>query len=191
MENPVNGAQADCSGLTLPRCDDYEAFTLLYRQTAAAVYAYLISLCGCPHLAEDLLQETFLAAFLGWPDFQGRSSLRTWVHVIATNKFRDHCRKGWGKVQMAPEKLEALPAAGPAPPDAAIEKEERLRMHEAILALPPELRATLLLVRFEGLKYREAAAALGTTPATVRMQIHRAHRLLAQSLGEEARDGQG
>lgn len=190
MENQVNGARADCSGLALPRADDHEAFTLLYRQTAAGVHAYLHRLCGCSRLAEDLLQETFLAVFKGLADFQARSSPRTWLYTIATNKFRDHFRNRRGKVEIDPERLELLPSPGPAPLEAAIQREECRRIGEEILALPPELRAALLLVRFEGLKYRQAAEALGTTLATVRMQVHRAHRLLAQTLGEEARDGQ-
>jgi RNA polymerase sigma-70 factor (ECF subfamily) len=176
MEALIRSAETDSGG----------AFTLLYRQTAAAIHAYLYRLCGCPHLTADLLQETFLAAFRGLADFKGHASPRTWLYIIATNKFRDHCRNHSRRAEVAPEKMETLATPGPAPLEAAIQGEERRRIREAILVLAPELRATLLLVRFEGLKYREAAEALGTTTAAVRMQVHRAHRLLAQTLGEEA-----
>jgi len=84
--------------------------------------------------------------------------------------------------------LEQIPHGEPQPLEAAIQREECRRVHEAILALPPELRATLVMVRFEGLKYREAAEVLGTTTATVRMQVHRALRLLAQKLGEASHE---
>lgn len=176
MEALIRSAETDSGG----------SFTHLYRQNAPAIHTYLFRLCGCPHVTEDLLQETFLAAFNGLADFKGNAAPRTWLYVIATNKFRDHCRNRSRKTEVAPETLEALPHPGPAPLEAAIQREERRRIREAILALSPELRATLLLVRFEGLKYREAAEALGTTTAAVRMQVHRAHRLLAQTLGEEA-----
>lgn len=182
MENPVNGVQEDC-GLSLSGSDGHEAFTLLYQQTAPGIHAYLKRLCGCPHLAEDLLQETFLAAFRGLTDFKARSSQRTWLYAIATNRFLDHRRNRWGRVEIDSEKLETMASNGPTPLEAAIRREESRQIREAILALPPELRATLLLVRFEGLKYREAAEVLGTTLATVRMQVHRAHRILAQTLG--------
>jgi RNA polymerase sigma-70 factor (ECF subfamily) len=161
-----------------------EAFSLFYRQTAPDIHAYLRRLCGSPHLAEDLLQETFLAAFRCLADFEGRSSPRTWVHAIATNKFRDYLRNRWGKVDIDSEKLDALPSIEHAPLEAAIQGEECRRTRGAISALPPELRAPLLLVRFEGMKYRDAAQVLGITQATVRMRIHRAHRILAQTLGE-------
>jgi RNA polymerase sigma-70 factor (ECF subfamily) len=183
MENPVNGAQEE-SGLALPLSHDHEAFTLFYRQAAAGIYAYLYRLCGCPHLAEDLLQETFLAVFRGLADFKARSSPRTWLYAIATNKFLDHCRNRWGKVQLDSESIEALPSSGPVPLEELIEKEESRRIHEAILALPPELRTALLLVRFEELKYREAAQILGISLSTVRMRLHRALCILAQTLGE-------
>jgi RNA polymerase sigma-70 factor, ECF subfamily len=183
MENPVNGVREE-SGLSPPRPDDHEAFTLFYRQTAAGIYAFLYRLCGCPHLAEDLLQETFLAVFRGLADFKARSSPRTWLYTIATNKFRDHYRNKWGKVELDSESLAALPSSGPLPLEEAIQREESRRIHEAILALPPTLRTALLLVRFEELKYREAAQILGTTLSTVRMRVHRAHCILAQTLGE-------
>jgi RNA polymerase sigma-70 factor, ECF subfamily len=183
MENPVNGVQEE-SGLAPPRSDDHEAFTLFYRQTAAGIYAYLYRLCGCRYLAEDLLQETFLAVFRGLAGFKARSSPRTWLYAIATNKFRDHCRNRWRKVELDSESLEALPSSWPIPLEEVIQREESRRIHEAILALPPELRAALLLVRFEELKYLEAAQILGTTLSTVRMRVHRAHGILAQTLGE-------
>jgi RNA polymerase sigma-70 factor (ECF subfamily) len=182
MENPVKGMR-EKPGLALPRFDDHEAFTQFYWQTAPGIYAYLHRLCGCPHVAEDLLQETFLAVYKGLADFKGHSSPRTWLYTIATNKFRDHCRNRWGKAELGSEWIEALPSPAPLPLDEVIQREESRRIQEAVLALPLELRTALLLVRFEELKYREAAQILGTTLGTVRMRVHRAHCLLAQALG--------
>jgi RNA polymerase sigma-70 factor (ECF subfamily) len=179
----VNGARAE-SGSPESPSDGREAFTRIYQQTAAGVYACLRRLCGCPDLAEDLLQETFLAVFKGLPGFNGRSSPRTWVYAIAVNKFRDHCRNRWGRVEVDSEKLEAFSSQGPEPLEAVIREEERRRIYESVLALPPELRITLVLVRFEELTYSAAAEILGTTPGTVRMRIHRAHRALAEMLEE-------
>lgn len=183
MEDRANGVQRE-SEFAVPRSDDHEAFTLFYWRTAAGIYAYLHRLCGCPHLAEDLLQETFLAVFRGLADFKGQSSPRTWLYAIATNKFRDHCRNRWGRVELDSESLEALPSPGPLPVEEVIQREESRRICEAVLALPPELRTALLLVRFEEMKYREAAEVLGTTLSTVRMRVHRAHCILAETLGE-------
>lgn len=182
MEKQVNDAREDREPVSTG-CGDPEEFTLLYQRTAAGIYAYLYRLCGCRHLAEDLLQETFLTVFRSMGDFKARSSIRTWVYAIATNKFRDHCRNKRRTVEIDPDILETRPAPGPEPLEAMIRREDSLRVRQAVQTLPPELKATLLLVRFEGLKYREAAEVLGTTQATVRMQVHRAHRILARTLG--------
>jgi DNA-directed RNA polymerase specialized sigma24 family protein len=55
-------------------------------------------------------------------------------------------------------------------------------VRQAVEALPDELRAPLLLVRFEGMKYRQAAEVLGITPDALRMRVHRAHLALVSML---------
>ena len=168
--------------LELLRSRDVDAFGRLYRQVAPGLLAYLQRLSGSREVAEDLLQDTFLAALGSLGGFRGGSSVRTWLYTIATNKFRDHLRNRWGAVDIDSENLLELPCAGDSPLEEAVRKEEWSMVYGAVMGLPPVLRAALLLVAFGGMKYREAAEVLGVTLATVRMRVHRAHGNLVQAL---------
>ena len=156
-----------------------QAFCALYDRHAGSVRDYLLRLTGCPHLAEDLTQEVFLRAYSGLDGFSGRSSFKTWVYQIAINLFRDHLR---ARKPMAEMKAADLTDPQPGAEWRAQRDEEAHKVRSAVAALPQELRETLILVRFEGMKYREAAEALGITIDAVRMRVHRAHLALVTAL---------
>ena len=81
--------------------------------------------------------------------------------------------------------METLPdnAADPQPtPDDVAQRNEQVRrVRDAVDALPPAMRGPLVLVRLEGMKYREAAQVLGISLAALRMRVHRAHLALAEA----------
>lgn len=159
-------------------------FTSFYQQTAPRIYSYLLRLCRKQDLAEELLQETFLAIYKNLHTFDPQqASAKTWAFAIATNKFRDQQRKHWEQ-EINSEGMELQACLKPNPETLASLNQDAQRLRMAILALPPKLRATLLLVRFEGLKYREAAEVLGVSLGTVRMQLHRSLAILKKKLAE-------
>jgi RNA polymerase sigma-70 factor (ECF subfamily) len=161
-----------------------EDFRSLYARYAKPVCFYLQRMTGCPHMAEDLTQEAFLKALRNLDGFRGESSFKTWIFAIATNCCRDHMKKA-NPARPTGEEIAEVPCFRPTPLEMAQRRQEVRRLRQAILALPEELRAPLLLVRFEEMKYREAAAALGLTLETVRMRVHRAHLALARALRTE------
>jgi RNA polymerase sigma-70 factor (ECF subfamily) len=165
-----------------------EAFCGLYERHAGGVHACLLRLTGSPHLAEDLTQETFLHALDGLDKFAGQSSFKTWVYQIAINLWADHRRK---KRPVSNGELASRDAIsdGPTPADLSEQAEEIDRLRRAIAEIPDELRAPLLLVRFEGMRYREAAEALGITLNAVRMRVHRAHLALTAKLSPQMGSG--
>ena len=151
-----------------------EAFCALYERHAGGVRAYLLRMTRSPDLADDLTQEAFLHALNGLAGFSGDCSFKTWVYQIAMNRFRDHLRRK--RPAAGAEWLTSdNPDSALAPDELAQRNEEVQRVRDAVAALPEELRAPLVLVRFEGLKYREAAEVLGITLDAVRMRVHRAH----------------
>ncbi|MFO8031573.1 MAG: RNA polymerase sigma factor [Desulfohalobiaceae bacterium] len=157
-------------------------FTSFYKQMAPRIYTYLLRLCHKQHLAEELLQETFLAIYKSMHTFDPKqASAKTWAFAIATNKFRDQQRKNWEK-EISSELMDLHACHKPSPETLASLNQDAQRLQRAVLALPPKLRATLLLVRFEGLKYREAADVLGVSLGTVRMQLHRSLAILKKNL---------
>ena len=157
------------------------AFCALYERHAGTVRSYLLRLTGRPHLADDLTQDAFLRALNALDRFSGKSTFKTWVFKIAMNLFRDHLRGRRTATGAAPP-VEDSPDRGPGPDELAQRNEDAQRVRDAVAALPEEQRAPLILVRFEGMKYREAAEALGITLGAVRMRVHRAHLALVAGL---------
>lgn len=159
-----------------------DAFTQIYYQTSAGIYAYLRGLCGCPHQAEDLMQTTYYFAYRSFANFKKKSSPRSWLHVIATNTFRDYWRCSVQVQEVGADMLDFVAGGDANALDQIIYRQECRQMKKAVSCLSPELRATWLLVRVKGMKYREAAKILGTSLATVRMQIHRAHHQVVANM---------
>ena len=160
--------------------DRRQAFHVLYERHAGALRCYLLRLARSSHTADDLTQEAFLRALNGLNSFSGNCSFKTWVYCIATNLLKDQLRKqGMPMAELGSHTDSELTPLG-----LAERNEEARRVREAVEALPWELRAPLVLVRLEGMKYREAAEVLGITLEALRMRVHRAYVALAVSLRE-------
>jgi RNA polymerase sigma-70 factor (TIGR02960 family) len=140
--------------------------------------------------AEDVLQETLLAAWTGLAGFQGRSSLRSWLYRIATNRCLNARRDKQRRIPVAP----VPPFEPPEPtrhgevtwlqpyPDALLDPESRYQRKESVrLAfiaglqrLPPRQTAVLLLRDVLAFSTAEVAEMLGTTPVAVKAALQRA-----------------
>lgn len=122
--------------------------------------------------AQDLAQETFLAAIEGSDRFRGESAVSTWLIGILRHRFlkwrrrRRHVPLADDAGMAAPEEV-----AAPSPPDPSA----------AIAGLPEHLRVTLVLFHYEGMDYAAIATALDCPVGTVRSRLHEARsRLRAQ-----------
>ena len=145
---------------------------------------------GSVHEAEDLVQETFLRAWKASSDFQGRSSVRTWLYRIATNvcltnlegRPRRPLPTGLGAPDVGvADPLDSqpeIPWLEPIP-DAAVQVEEketiRLAFVAALQVLPARQRAVLILRDVLRWSAAETAEALDTTVAAVNSALQRAH----------------
>ncbi len=160
------------------RPDDRAAFPAFTQQYGDRIYRFCYRLCGSASDAEDLTQDVFLAAFQGGGRFEGRSSVQTWLYRIALN-----C---WHQSRRTPRfdttDLDGVTQAGP---DLEQAVTDSIALTCALAALPPDLREAFLLVKAEGLKYREAAQVLGIPQGTVQFRVHQASRRLRALLTEE------
>ncbi|MEV7430716.1 MULTISPECIES: sigma-70 family RNA polymerase sigma factor [unclassified Nocardioides] len=172
---------------TDPELSDFPTLTERYQRELLA-HCYRMS--GSVHEAEDLVQETFLRAWKASADFQGRSSVRTWLYRIATNvcltnlegRPRRPLPAGLGTPdQMAGEALETdheIAWLEPVP-DAAVVVAERDSIRLAFVAalqhLPAKQRAVLILRDVLRWSAAEVAEALDTTVAAVNSALQRAH----------------
>ncbi len=148
------------------------------------LYALGLRLCGGPHDAEDLVQDTFLQAWRRWDRFEGRSDPGTWLWTIAARACSRRRRRKAGEpaslkslddvVPFGGGPVATLGDGGESALDGAVRREARERLEEAIAGLPDRYRLPLVLQDALGMAGAEVAAILGLRPGTVRVRIHRA-----------------
>ncbi len=175
----------DLSLLARSAQGDQAAFAALLTRHEAAVLRLARALTDSQAQAEDVVQETFLAAFQHGATFQGGPSARAWLLSIARRAaLRTHRRRAG---EPRPADLQPLDALGQAAgwgdddPEAAVAQHEAHELMRAALdALAPEDREVLLLRDVEGLSGQDAARLLDLPLTTMKMRLHRARlRLMA------------
>jgi RNA polymerase sigma-70 factor, ECF subfamily len=159
------------------RSGDAEAGRRFVGEQYPGIYRYLLYLTGQPELAEDLTQETFLQGWRHLDTFQGRASLKTWLHRIAHREFLAALRRRRAQAPLE-ETLEV------AAPDATAWVES-VALREVIDRLPLEQRAVVLLHYLEGYSSSEIARIVDAPAATVRYRLAQAREQLRQELGED------
>ncbi len=169
------------------------AFEELVHRYEKELYGYLRNYLSDPEMAEDVFQQTFLQIYLKCDQFEPSRKLRPWLYAVATNQAIDHQRRH-GRHRMASldrrigkesdadagsfAEMFNSTERGPVEETESVEQAKAIRL--AVDELPGQTRQVVLLVYFQGLKYREAAQALGIPVGTVKSRLHAA----IQKLGE-------
>ena len=163
---------------------DKAAFTILYDRHARKVFHLLRRLTTDATVAEDLAQESWLIAYDSLGRWRGQGQLSSFLCGIAVRVFQNHNRR-----EIATENLDAVDEAYLAAPASQGEGWAHLSRHEAdqaleaaIAALPLPVRTVYILVRVEGMRYRDVADTLGIPLGTVQSRLNRATHLLFTSL---------
>jgi len=143
-------------------------FLQFARRRASPLHQSAYVLCGDWHLAQDLVQETLVKAYRHWPRVRRADDPDAYVRRILLNEARDRWRRR--------EKAESVArfTIDPAVPDAADDIVRRDRVLQALLELPFQQRATVVLRYLEGLTQAETAELLGCSEGTVKSQSSRA-----------------
>lgn len=148
-------------------------------------------MCGDPQAAEDLVQETFLAAGETLERFEGRSSAYTWLYGILLNKWRRWLRSRSRRIfslqamawdDEADRSADQVESDLPTPADSAEEREAAEQVRRAIEELPADHRAVVTLRFVEDLSYEEIARILGCPLGTVKSRIHYALKKIGKEL---------
>ena len=159
---------------------DPRAFDRLYTECAPRVLGYLLRLTGGKRAeAEDLVQETFLAAYAHRERFGGRSQPLAWLLGIAHRRWRDDRRTP--RPETTPLSPDDTEGAAPGHADRVT---RAATLEWALARLKDEERQALLLTAVQGLSYREAAEVLGEPVGTVKWRVHEATRSLRRLLCE-------
>jgi RNA polymerase sigma-70 factor (ECF subfamily) len=157
-------------------------FDSLYRELKPALLRYLCRLTSDGDAAEDVAQEAFVR-LLRRPELKGDDA-RIWLFTVATNLARDRGRTLTRRKRL----LEATPPAPtPAPrPDVEAERAETIASVRAALAELTDRDRQLLLMREEGFRYDEIAAAVGVAPGSVGTLVSRALKRFGAIYREDA-----
>ena len=139
-----------------------------YEEYYTTVYAYLLSLCGNPTLAEDLASETFLRAIKHIHSYDPQYAPTTWLCTIGRNLFYTHCKKSKTTVPLE----NAPPVVVPSPEALYLEKEQLHQFQEISMDLSP-LQRQVLYMRLEGLSFREIGESLNHSENWARVTFFR------------------
>ncbi len=139
---------------------------------------------------DDLIQETFKKAWLGFGSFRGENTaqLAKWLLTILKNTFLNHCRSKPSFDQRASNlpDWEILCDPGETPAETLDSLEQEARLHACIAELSPDDQQLLSLKNFEGLTYREIADQLESTASTVCGMHSRAMHRLSKLIRSES-----
>jgi RNA polymerase sigma-70 factor (ECF subfamily) len=166
------------------RSDDAAACASLVRAHYAAVYRLLVHLTrGDAHVAEDLCQETFAAAWAKLHTFAGASTFATWLHRIAYRRFLDSRRSARPPVAESCDALNDV-ADARLPATDAIATEESAELYAGLDRLDDADRQILAMHYLSGLSYRQIAEITGEPAGTVKWRTSAALSKLRLILSE-------
>lgn len=188
--HPMNESEsAPTFALDALRRGDRAEFARLVETYSPMIYRLGLKMLNNPQDAEDLLQETFLKAYRGLANFDGRSSLSTWLYRIAVNEALMVLRRKQPEMVSIEEPnhediTEPLQIVDwtQLPESELLSAEGREVLERAIQKLSPLLRVVFLLRDVEGLSTREVAQALNLNEAVVKTRLSRARLRLRQEL---------
>ena len=134
--------------------------------------------------AEDITQETFVAALLGLKNFRGDSNIRTWLSAIAINLCRDLLRKNKARrtLHSALQNLHLIYGSPPAPEETCLQTEIHHHLWAAINRLSEKHRLPVLLRYAHNLPTAEIALILDLAEGTVHSRLHYARKTLQGDL---------
>lgn len=173
------------------------AFEEMVRRFSPAMFAYLRHYLGNAEMAEDALQQTFLQLHLKCYAFNPTKKVRPWLYTIATNQAIDlqrkhrrhrmislnkHVHRADGQECDVDHADLIADDANAIPEDVAVGNERTVVVRHALDQLSEPQRQVVTLVYYQGMKYREAAEALGVPVGTVKSRVHSAIRNLGVTL---------
>lgn len=160
---------------------DEEAFDALYRRHQAPIYRYALRMSGSETVAEDVVQEVFMALIRGARGFDpSAGAVGSYLYGIARNMLLRH----WRTAMPVEEIDERAPAPGVDPLEGLTRAESVEQLRQALLVLPLHYREVVVLCELEEVSYADAAEMLGVAVGTVRSRLSRARSMLLDRLSK-------
>jgi len=155
-----------------------EAYAELVDRYKDALYRHCFAIVRNEDAAEDMAQDTFIAAYYALQRYNPRYRLSTWLFKIATNKCLNYLRQKAREVSADDGVIASIAstAAGPA------EDAQAQELRDAVARLKPKYRAVISLYYWQGCNYQEIAVALAVPSGSVKGWLSRAKTALRKEL---------
>ena len=168
---------------------DESAFDRIVKEHSADITVLANRLLGWPGDVEDVVQDVFLAAYLGLKKFRCECSLKTWLFTITINKCRSYRYKRILRLRLFSQ---AAAKASLRRPDAKLKiptgGETFDRVRRAVAALPAKYREPVVLRYLQELPTDEISRIIGISKNALQVRLTRARRRLKQELAELIRN---
>src|SRR5207302_4941458 len=139
---------------------------------------------GTEEDARDAAQDAFLSALRKVSSFRGEAQFTTWLHRVTVNACYDVLRRKRREPMFEARRDDEEPEPpGPAAPDHSDSAVTAVDVQRALLEVPQEFRAVLVLHDVQDLAYEDIAETLGVPVGTVKSRLHRGRLALARALG--------
>lgn len=159
----------------------------IYEEYAEIVYGFILRMCHDEHLAQDLLQDTFLKAIENIDTFNQKCKLTTWLCQIAKNTYFDHLRKV-KKYADADLDLHTVCDKNAAPEEVFITKENEQEIHLLIHKLPEPYKEVFLLRFYAELSFKDIARIFDKSEVWGRVTYLRGKDMLLEYLQKNKDD---
>ena len=164
-----------------------ECFSVLMNRHGTAVKRYIEKIVKNRSDVEDIVQDTFLKAWLSLSTFRFESNFRTWVTRVAINEVlalyrRQRCRPFCPE----PANFDTFRSSCGSPDEALARSEARRTVRSAIAELPEKYREILILCELEQLSMDEAARQLKSSISLVKTRLFRARHMLSAAVNKYA-----
>jgi RNA polymerase sigma-70 factor (ECF subfamily) len=189
--HPMNNSTQQDLSIEALRAGDRAEFARLVDTYSTVIYRLGLKMLGNPQDAEDILQNTFLNALTHLANFEGRSSISTWLYRIAANEALMMIRRrksNFNLEDMQPEDADdiSLPETfvdwSLLPEKELLSGEGKTVLEKAIKQLPENLRMVFILRDVEDLSIKETAEILNLTEVNVKTRLLRARMALREQL---------
>jgi RNA polymerase sigma-70 factor (ECF subfamily) len=159
---------------------DDTAFNRIVKRYSADIGVLANRLLGWPGEVEDVVQDIFLAAFVGLKKFRGQCHLKSWLFTITINKCRSYRYK---QMLWRRKNIQKVPLNRPAVSE-LMDSETFNRVRQAITALPAKYREPIVLRYLQELSISESSRILGISENSLQVRLNRAKQRLRRELAE-------
>ncbi len=168
--------------ITRARAGDREALEAVLVSVAPSIHRFGLRMCKNVRDAEDVLQDTLLSVANHLGDFEGRSSLTSWVFALTRSECTRRRRGLKNQPWVSDEYLAETHDPAPSPEARAADQELAAALSSALDGLEDSYREVILLRDIEGLSAPEAAEVLGISVDALKSRLHRAREAMRSAL---------